>query len=60
STRYSNLAEELRSLGYIVESLKEGPITYEKLSQYNVFAITVPSIPPKSLTGKEIEAIKNL
>lgn len=57
-TGYSELAQELRSSGYIVDSLATGSITYDKISQYGVFAITAPFTPPKSLTGDEVQAIK--
>jgi len=55
---YADLAEELRRVGFIVESLKPDSITFEKISQYNALAIAAPFTPPKSLTSDEISAIK--
>ncbi len=55
---YADLAEELGRAGFEVESLKSGSITYEKISQYNVLAITAPFTPPKPLTSDEISAIR--
>lgn len=55
---YADLAEELRRAGFTVESLKSGPITYEKISQYDVLAIAAPFTPPKPLTSDEISAVK--
>jgi hypothetical protein len=57
-TGYSELAKELRNSGYAIDTLTAGPISYEKISQYSVFAITAPFTPPKSLTNDEIQAIK--
>ena len=55
---YAGLARELRSIGYAVDALTQGPITYEKLSQYDAFTIMAPFTPPRSLTTDEIDAIR--
>lgn len=52
---YARLAQELREDGYIVESLKNGPITRDKLSGYAVLAVVNPWAP---FQETEIEAIK--
>jgi hypothetical protein len=58
TSKFGALAGELQKAGYTVDSLPTGPVTYDILSRYSVFAVLAPFTPPISFTGDEIGAVQ--
>ena len=55
---FADLARELRTAGYTVESDRIGPISYEKLSKYDALVFSSYT-PLKAVTTDEMGAVKN-
>jgi hypothetical protein len=59
-TDFSRIIDELRKLGFLVESLEAGPIRYDIISQYDVFVLAgnyASRQLPKSLRDSEVNDI---
>jgi hypothetical protein len=57
---FSRIIDELRKLGFLVESLETGPIRYDIISRYDVFVLAgnyPRSQPPESLSDSEVNDI---
>jgi hypothetical protein len=57
---FTDIIDELRKLGFLVESLEAGPIRYDIISQYDVFVLAgnyASRQLPKSLSDSEVNDI---
>jgi len=54
---FSSLASELSDAGFIVDSLDEGPVTYELLKGYKIFVVCIGSNWYTPYSSEEVDAI---